>query len=300
MFFHSLSGLSFPLATFWKRLGCAGVLGLTPLLSHAHGAYHDVVATTTLKLRDQPNDPALHFTLACAHQEHGEWSSALVELEHVDRLASGKFTTDLVRGQALATGGHWETAHASLNLHLETHPRDPSGLRHRALVLLHLGQAESAITDFHAALTQSSAPTVELFLEAAEAHVRLGSPKEAATLLRRAVVIHPHDLALLTRSLEVELLIGDHDAALQLVGALQRQAPRPEPWMAKRASILAAAQRPEDARSAWTSLRDHLRALPSLERGTPLLSELFAQSQRALGIATPLSVIAPPTPIPPP
>jgi hypothetical protein len=52
--------------------------------------------------------------------------------------------------------------------------------------------------------------------------------------------------------------------------------------MARRASILAQAGLLEDSRAAWTQLRDHLLALPNLERGSHSMSMLLEQAQQAL------------------
>jgi hypothetical protein len=63
---------------------------------------------------------------------------------------------------------------------------------------------------------------------------------------------------------------------------MRQSAPRPEPWMARRASILAQAGRIEESRAAWQALVDHLSALPNLERGSHAMSTLMEQAKQAL------------------
>ena len=135
--------------TFLKRCIVA-VVGLTPCIAGAHGAYHDVVNELSALLKQHPEDAAAHFKLACAHQEHRDWSLALVELEQVERLAPGKFETGYVQGQALATGGHILAARPVLDDFIATHPGHAGALAVRARVLLELKETAAALHDFNA------------------------------------------------------------------------------------------------------------------------------------------------------
>lgn len=268
--------------------------GVMVALCCGHGAYHDVVIEVTKALEQNPDDASLHFKLACAHQEHGEWTSSLVELEQVERLAPGKFETGFVQGQALATGGQWPAAKPVLDEFLKVNPGHAGALAQRARVLVKLDQNTAAIEDFQAALVAAELPNADLFLEAAEALITANQNAQAIQVIRRGLERLGAEPTLLTRSLELELAAKHFDEALVRVEALQKAAPRPEPWMARRAEVLAEAGRSAEAKAAWTSLRDHLLAMPNLQRGTPLLAQLLSQTQRALGEAAPAPVVAPP------
>ncbi len=259
-----------------------------------HGAYHDVVHEITLKLAQTPDDAALRFKLACAHQEHGEWTSSLAELERVERLAAGKFETGFVKGQSLATGGHWLSAKATLDEFLRSHVDHAGALAQRARVLMKLEQKAEALADFQKALVKADNPAAELFLETSSALVKSGELEQAVLVLRRGIERLGFEPALLVPSLDLELAARHFDEALVRAKAMQKTAPRPEPWMLRRAEILQQAGRADDAKAAWRSLRNHLLALPNLERGTPLLAQIFTDTQRALGLAAPAPVIAAP------
>eukprot|EP01031_Cornospumella_fuschlensis_P003361 gene3361-4180_t len=125
--------------------------------SHAHGAYHDVVTQITRELEKTPDDAALHFKLACAHQEHGEWTLTMAEVERVERLAPGKFQTAFVQGQALASGGHWQAAKSVLDGFIATEPNHSLALAQRAKVLIKLEQSDAALADYRAALEKARA-----------------------------------------------------------------------------------------------------------------------------------------------
>lgn len=264
-----------------------------PSQARAHGAYHDVVEDIARKLVITPNDAELRFKLACAHQEHGEWELALIECERVRRLSSGEHEVELIEGMALAEGGLHEAAKSVLDGLLAKQPRHALALAQRGKVLLKLGNHVEAQKDFEEALKLDSHAPSAWWLEAAQAG-------KAVEVLRTALRAHPDDPELLAASLDAELKAGNADQALRCVDVLQKIAPRAEPWMARRAEVLTTAGRKAEAREAWAALHRHLLSLPNLERGSPLLAGVLAQTQQALGIAAPAVVVAPPAPSPHP
>ncbi len=269
------------------------VLSACPSQAQAHGAYHDVVEGIARKLVVTPDDAALRFKLACAHQEHGEWEQALIECERVRRLSSGEHEVELIEGMALAEGGLHEAAKGVLDVFLTKQPRHASALAQRGKVLLKLGKRVEAQNDFAEALRLDSHAPAAWWLEAAQAG-------KAVEVLRKALQAHADDPEILTASLDAELKAGNADEALRRVDALQKIAPRAEPWMARRAEVLTTAGREAEAREAWAALHRHLMNLPNLERGSPLLAGVLAQTQQALGITAPAVVVAPPAPSPHP
>ena len=52
--------------------------------------------------------------------------------------------------------------------------------------------------------------------------------------------------------------------------------------MARRAELLALAGRLDEARAAWSALKQHLSSLPNLQRGTPDFLALSAKADAAL------------------
>lgn len=218
------------------------------------------------------------------------------EVERVERLAPGKYQTGFVQGRALAAGGHWQTAKAVLDDFIKAQPAHAEALAERARVLLKLEQTAAALQDFRAALAMASTPAPELFIEAADAFAQHGALDEAVEVMRHGITLCGNVPSLLLRSLDHELAAKHFDQALACVAALQVAAPRPEPWMGRRAQILVQAGRAAEAQTAWLNLRTQLLGLPNLERGTPAMSQLLAEAQGALGVATSAPVIAPPAP----
>jgi tetratricopeptide (TPR) repeat protein len=267
--------------------------------SHAHGAYHDLVTELERALLASPDDAALHYKLARAHQENGEWTLTMAEVERVNRLAPGKYETGYLQGQALATGGHWLASKSVLDEFLKSHAEHAGALVQRARVLLRLEKPQEALADFRTALTLTQQATEELYLEAAATLEKCGALEEAVLTLRRGIDQHGSHPGLLVPSLELELKAKHYDEALARVEAMQKTAPRPEPWMARKAQVLTEAGRTDEARTAWSALQIHLLALPNLERGNPQMSVLLAESQKALGLVVSVPVMAPPLSSPP-
>jgi predicted Zn-dependent protease len=271
---------------------CAGMV----LIERAagHGAYHDVVAAISAELQKKPDDAALRYRLAEAHAGHDEWQACLKELERVDRLAPGAHPTGFLRGLALHIAGKEEEARKHLDDFLLTHPGHVQALATRGRVFLKLGHATEAVADLRKAVDLSTTPEAGLISDLAIACRDAGKPAEASKVIDMGIKKIGNTPELLRCALDIETAAGLWDSALGRIDALQQSAPRPEPWMARRAELFQAAGRPAEARAAWTALRAHLISLPNLERGTPLLAGVLAQAEKALGNEFSTPVIAPP------
>lgn len=268
-------------------------------VTRGHGAYHEQLAQVDEELAVKPGDTALLLRRAALHVEHEDWKAALVDLESAERLGAPAAELALPRGQALLLGGFHAHAEATLAAYLTSHEADVKALTAHARALTNLGRHAEAVQDYRRALRATTEPGEDLILEAAAAFAAHDALDEAVETLRQGLAQQAASPALLAQSLQYELAARHFDAALTRVDALQKSAVRPEPWMARRARILAQAGRAVDARTAWAALRDRLLALPSLERGTALTAQILAEAQAALGTTAPVQVIAPPAPVSP-
>jgi len=261
---------------------------------HAHGAYHDLVERIEAELKKSPADAALHYKLAEAHAGHEESKACLMEIAVVERLAPGVYPTGYLRGFALHTAGSQEEAKKALDEFLIANPDHVEALATRGRVLVKLGSSTAAVADFQKAVKLTAAPNTVLIVDLALALRDSGKPAEASQAINEGLKTATDLPTLLLCALEIETASGAWDSALGRIDALQKTAPRPEPWMAKRAALLTKIGRTDEARTAWTALRDQLLSLPSLERGTPQNLQLLQQSRQALGESAPAPVMAPP------
>ncbi|MFZ4764447.1 MAG: tetratricopeptide repeat protein [Roseimicrobium sp.] len=269
-------------------------LCLIPLVAYGHGSYHEELETVDEHLAQTPNDGRLWYRRAFLNVLHGEWQMAMVDAEKADRLAPGAHPTDWVRGQALDTGGQFAVARAVLDAFLEKHPSHGGAYASRARVLMKLGEKEAALADYRTALQFLTKAEPDMIQETVQVLLNQNLDSEAADLLEAHIKRLGDEPGLVLTALDADLRLGRYDSALKRVDAMERTAPRPEPWMARRAQILAQAGHTSQARSAWEALAAHIQSLPNLERGSPHVSKYLLEAQQALGLSIPAPVVAPP------
>lgn len=278
-----------------RRLALLLCLILPLSQASGHGAYHDELLRIGRELETKPEDRSmLYRQRAVLHIGHEDWQAALVDLERVDRLQASSGDTNGLRGQALNLAGQWAAAQAALTNHLTLHPDDGEALFHRGHARLQLGDKRAAVTDYQAAFEKTGALQTGQVSEMAEAISEIDGPGAGANFMERVLVRSGSEPGLLERAVELHLRSGQIEPALRHLASLQRVMPRPEPVMARRAQVLEQAGHRAESAAAWAALRDHLLALPNLDRGTPAMSQLLRQAEQALGVATLQAVSAPP------
>ena len=259
-----------------------------PLL--AHGTHSQLLADVDGKLRENPADGRLWFRRACLLVEHEDWEQALTDLDRAESLLPGELPTSLMRGRAMALAGKLPEAKSALDHHIARFPDDNRGYITRAGVLWKLDAREQSLTDYRTALKMVKDLQPDLIQDAASAMAANGHAGEALDVLNTGIAKLGNIPALANKALEIETAAGHYDAALARVEELKKTAPRPEPWMARRASLLAMAKRNDDSRTAWQALLTHLAKLPNLERGSHSMQLLTEQAQAAIeALRNPLS-----------
>lgn len=261
---------------------------------YAHGEYHDVVRRLTPQIEAEQENTQLRYQLTSAHVEHDEWKLALAECDRIEKIAPGKHQLGYFRGRSLATAERWEEALAPLDEFIKSDPSNQEALVWRARVHLQLKDPEKATADYRKALEASRNP--EYHTEFAKALAKQGLADQAVTALQHALKLNPDDPALLECMVECATTAKDSPAGLAAIDRLIQTWPRPEPWMLRRAKLLAAADQKDEALAAWNALALHLKSLSNFDRAQPFLVEIEAETNAALGIKVPTPVIAPPAP----
>lgn len=270
---------------------CA-LLAFSPDLAQAHGAYHSVVHKLERLIERHPESAELRYRLALAHSDHEEWKLCLEEIEIIEKLEPGKHPTGYLRGLSFHQAGKSAEAREALDDFLSKHPSHAGALSTRGAVLMSLKFPDEAASDVRMAIRQTKQPGPDLYLQLAECLKAAGKTSDALAAIDEALGKLGFIPELQHRGLEFSVSLKEWDSALARIAAIRDSAPRPEPWMAAEARLLAQAGRPQEARSSWLALRDHLDALPSLDRGTPANLALMTEAKSALGetLATPVSI----------
>jgi Flp pilus assembly protein TadD len=183
-------------------------------------------------------------------------------------------------------------ARISLESFLEKNPDHPSAKAELGRVLLRLGDFSGGARELAEAAEATG--STELYLEHARAVRVEKGPKDAMRALKEARSKRGEDPDILLESIETSLAANEPETALQVIETLQKNWPRPEIWMARKAELLAKLGRAEAARVAWTALFDHIQSLPNFDRAQPFLVELEAQCRKSIGLPLVQPVAAPP------
>ena len=258
------------------------VFALSPV--EGHGIHSSLMARIDRELTTQPEDGNLWFRRAMLEYAHGDWETALLDLDKAELFALGKFSTRWWRGMCLDQLRRPHEAKQELDDFLKSNPTHAGALASRARVKLKLNLADDALGDFRAALVNCSNAEPDLVQEVAQALAANGHEGEAIELLDKSLARLGAVPSLQLRILEIEMAAGHHDAALSRIKEIQRTAPRPEPWMEKRAAMLAEAGRTDECQTAWNSLLLHLAALPDHERLSHAMVLSAERAGRAIAI----------------
>jgi len=246
-----------------------------------HGGFHERIDYLTKALENTPSDPVVRFELANLQAQHGDTELALRNLDKIDALAPGKFPTDLIRGEAYFVARDFAKAKQALDRQLTSHPETGRAWVLRARVERELGEQAASIADYREALKRTTSPEPDLFQELADALSTANQKREAVEVLAAGIERLGKIPSLVLRALDLEIETKNFDAALRRIEQAQQDAPRPEPWMARRASVLARAGRIEESRAAWKKLIEHLDSLPDQERKSRAMSQLRDEARAA-------------------
>lgn len=247
-----------------------------------HGGYHERMEFLTKALEDNPGDAVQRFELANLHGQHGDLDLALKNLDWVDAEAPGKFPTDLIRGDAFLVAREFAKAKEALSRQLASHPETARAWLLRARAERELGQTEASLADYRESLRRTATLEPDMVQESANALNAAGKKEEAAAVLAVGIEKLGKIPSLVLRAIDLEIESKNFTAALQRVEQARRDAPRPEPWMARRAAVLAQAGRIEESRAAWKELLDHIESLPERERSSAGMSQLRDEARAAL------------------
>lgn len=253
-----------------------------PVLGHE--GLHELIAAQLKAVEKNPSNPSLRVELASLYGRHGELRLALENLDRVDALAPGKFPTDLLRGEAFMVARVFARAKEAFDRYLSSHPETMRAWLLRARAEKELKQETASLADYREALRRTTSPEPDLVQEVAGALSDAGKKEEAAAVLAAGIEKLGRIPSLVLRAVDLEIETKNFDAALRRIDQARQDAPRPEPWMARRAAVLAQAGRKEESRAAWEALLAHLESLPENERSSRAMTSLMDEARVALTV----------------
>jgi predicted Zn-dependent protease len=266
----------------------------------AHEAIDRQIADLGARIASRPREASLYLMRGELHREHGDWQAAARDYRSARRIDPGLLAVDLCFGRLHLDAGRPAQAIASLDRFLRKQPEHPEALTIRARALARLGRNLDAAREFTRAIEAHRPPghpDPDLFLERART---LADPPESR--LEEALRGLDEGLRLLGPvvglgfyAIDLEVRLGRFDSALERLDWLSAQSPRKESYLVRRASILEAAARPDEARRVYEEALAAIAALPAERRGARAVHDLETTARSGLArLAMPAGDAGPP------
>lgn len=300
--FARVAFVAFPIAGFGTFAaifrGFLIAVILLPVLSlqaHAHGTHSSLMTKIDAQLAESPADGGLWYQRAVLEFEHEDFPAAAEDFSKAEKFAPGEYAVLWWQGRIFDATGKTKEAKAAMDLYLAKTPDHWGALASRARVWMKLGAAEQALADFRASLSNCPDVQPDLVQEVAQAFASHGRVGEAVGILENGLKRIGQVPSLQLKLLEIEVQAGRYDSALSRIGGFQNAAARQEPWMEKRAIILAQAGKTAESQVAWRALIRHLKFLPPAERDSHSMILLAERARQALAVLS-VSSTRPPSP----
>ena len=296
MFTVPLSFASPSGSSFRRLFVVAAILMSLPWLqADAHGTHSSLMAKVDERLAESPEDGGLWYQRAVLQFEHEEFLAASEDFAKAEKFAPGEYAVLWWQGRILDQQGKLPEAKAMLDRCLEKLPAHWGALASRARVQMKLNANAMALADFRAALASCPDAQPDLIQEVAQALASNNHVDEAVAVLETHMQKSGQIPSLQLKLLEIEVEAERFDKALTRLVAIESSASRKEPWMEKRAIILAQAGSIAESQAAWRALIVHVASMSPAERDSHAMTLLTERARQALTV---LRVSTSPSPSP--
>lgn len=271
-------------SSFHRLLVVAAILLLPWLQADAHGTHSSLLAKVDARLAARPDDGELWYQRAVLMYEHEEFETAAIDFAKAEEFASGKYAVLWWRGRIFDHQGKLPEAKAALDQQLAKTPEHWGTLASRARVQMKLGANAEALADFRTALANCKDIQPDLIQEVAQALASHDRVDEAVAVLESCMQKLGPIPSLQLKLLEIEVEADRYAKALARLNAIESSASRKEPWMEKRAIILAQAGFISESQAAWRALIAHLESMSPAERDSHAMIILTERAHQALAV----------------
>jgi len=264
----------------WLVVICVALL---PSQVHAHEGLHEQIAAITAKIKRDPKNASLYLQRGELHRLHHDWARAASDYDRAERLQPNLKIVELARGKMFFDSSRLQRAKLTLDRFLNSQPNHYEGLITRARVLARLGARIDAARDFTQALSLSSIPEPELYLE--RANVLAADEKQLNEALRgldEGINKLGPLVTLQVAAIDFELRSKNYDGALARLDQITAQSQRKESWLVRRGEILQLAGRNDEARAAFNAALTAIESLPPAQRQSRAVSALELRARSAL------------------
>ena len=248
----------------------------------AHGDVHVRIVALTKEIAASPTNASLYFQRADLYRIDGDWTNALIDLNHVAQLDRTLKRVDFLRGLVQYEANQPQAALGPLNRYLSEKPPDSEAHTVRARVLAKIGRHSGAVDDYTAAIKINPSPNPELYIERSASWRAMGKLEDAVRGLDEGIRRMGPLVTLELPAVDLELALKNYDAALARIDAVTARLQRKETWLVRRAEILRTAGREAEAKKDYYDALEAINRLPPAHRGTKMMLELEAKIRAAL------------------
>lgn len=233
-------------------------------------------------IKARPNDPELYFQRGEVLLGVQAAADALADFDRVARLRADYPRLDLARGCALRALGRHDEALVAAARELERDPRCGAAAVLRARCAASIGQYETALRLWDAALAVTAPRQPEFYLERADAAVQAHAPIEAIAGLDRAMADIGPLITLQERAVVLCEQSGRWAEAVGRLDRLLRGVTRPETWLAWKARLLDRSGQPAPAAATRHAALAAIAGLSPARRQAPAVRALTVGLERAV------------------
>jgi tetratricopeptide (TPR) repeat protein len=260
-------------------LRAAIVLSTTLLATaQAHGPGSEQIDRITALISSEGESPHMYAERARVYQDNQHYREALADYERAAQLDPDHAGYDLDRARVFYATGEYLSALDYVDLFLVREMPTVESLLLKARVHRKLKQSSEAIDAYRMALEDvrsvDERPLPEWYIEYSDTLAAAGAHKEAVHVLQAGIGILGPLSVFQLRAAELEVGLGDFDAALRRIDSVMQQSQRKDVWLSRRGDILLAAGRDAEARQTYRQALDALQRLPLRLRNLPVSTEL--------------------------
>ena len=248
-------------------------VGLTVL---GHGDTHEQIEALTDVLKQNPDHVASLLERADLYRRHRQFNEALIDLDRVRLLSPTNNAAYYLTGLTLLEQGEFNKAETVLQDFLSRSPRSPRGQLALARVFTHQQRHLNAAQAYELAVDYQVTPSPDLYLARAQAYMNAGEAYLAQALegLEEGITLIGPLITFRRLAIAIEIEQGKFHNALVRVNGILQDVDRKETWLVKKAQILTAMGRNEEAHQQFLLAERAIERLPERPRTSPAIRTL--------------------------
>jgi predicted Zn-dependent protease len=259
----------------------------------AHVGVHEEIEILSRLIEQDPSNPELYVSRGEAYRLHRRWDSAIKEFSKALDIAPDNVAATIGLGRTYLDKGNPSRALTFLDKSLAQEPGNVRALILRAQANMKTGKPLKAAADYSSAIEKFSGkrkPLPDYYLDRARAYAAAGDTylDRALQGLDEGITVLGNIRALELYAVELEIMRGNPDSALERLDSILARATRKEFLLLQRGDILTAADRTTEAIRNYLAAKAAIENLPSQRRYTRPVKQLQADlNDRLISLGSP-------------